>query len=78
MSPNFLALLTLDLAGIERSPYFDYIASINETIEAVSTSMLVMKNGRSYDRDSIPQPIVRQLDRYWARQYDNVIKPIEP
>ena len=78
MSPNFLALLTLDLAGIERSPYFDYIASINETIEAVSTSMLVMKNGRSYDRDSIPQSIVRQLDRYWACQYDNVIKPIEP
>ncbi len=77
-SPNFLGLMTLELAGVDQSPYFEYVDTVNETVKAMSTTMLVMNNGRIYDRDSIPQSIVRQLDRYRAYQYDNVIKPLEP
>ncbi len=78
LSPNFLSQMMLSAAGVERSPYFDYINSLSETIEAVSTTTVTMRNGRVYDRESIPQSIVRQLDRYWAYQYDNIVKPIEP
>ena len=72
-SPNFLATTVLDLAGSVKSPYFERVSALNQTVKAMSNKMVVMQNGRIYDRERIPAGIVRQLDRYWAAEYDNIV-----
>ena len=73
LSPNFLATTLLDLTGSAKSPYFQQVADLHKDIQAMSNKMVILKNGRAYDRDRIPTRTVRQLDRYWASEYANVI-----
>lgn len=77
-SSNFLATMTLDLAGVEMSPYFEFVAQLNESIMAMNNKAVLMQNERKYDKDNLPPSIIRLLDRYWVYQYDNIVKPLEP
>lgn len=77
-SSNFLATMTLDLAGVAVSPYFDFVSELNESVMSMNNKAVLMQNERKYDRENLPPSIIRLLDRYWAYQYDNIIKPIEP
>jgi hypothetical protein len=72
-SPNFLGTTVLDLAGAVKSPYFQQVSDLNQTIKAMSNKMVIMQNDRVYDRERIPAGVVHQLDRYWAAEYDNIV-----
>ncbi len=73
-SPNFLGTTVLDLAGAVKSPYFQQVSTLNQSIKAMSNKMVIMQNGRVYDRERIPSGVVKQLDRYWAAEYDNIVR----
>jgi len=73
-SPNFLATTVLDLAGAEKSPYFEQVSQLNQTVKAMNNKMVITRDGRTYDKESLPSSLVRQLNRYWALEYDNVVR----
>lgn len=74
VSPNFLSAKVLDFAGAAASPYFKYVKSLNQTIQAMNNKMILLRNGITFDREHIPASVVRKLDRYWAYEYDNIIR----
>ena len=73
-SPNFLATTVLDLAGAAKSPYFEQVSQLNQTVKAMNNKMVITRDGRTYDKESLPSGLVRQLNRYWALEYDNVVR----
>ena len=73
-SPNFLATTVLDLAGAAKSPYFEQVSQLNQTVKAMNNKMVITRDGRTYDKESLPSSLVRQLNRYWALEYDNVVR----
>jgi phosphoglycerol transferase MdoB-like AlkP superfamily enzyme len=73
-SPNFLASRVLQLAGAVKSPYFDYLDTLNKKILALNNKMVMMQNGLVYDREHIPASVIRLLDRYWGYEYDNIVR----
>lgn len=73
-SPNFLGTEVLRLAGAAESPYFANVAALNQDVLAMNNKMVLTRNGRLYDLEHIPSSLVRKLDRYWAYEYDNIIR----
>lgn len=72
-SPNFLATTVLDLAGAAKSPYFEQVSQLNQTVKAMNNKMVITREGRTYDKEALPSSLVRQLDRYWASEYTNIV-----
>ena len=73
-SPNFLATTVLDLAGATKSPYFEQVSQLNQTVKAMNNKMVITRAGRTYDKESLPASLVRQLNPYWAAEYDNIVR----
>lgn len=73
LSPNFLATTVLDLTRNAKSPYFELVDTVHESVQAMSNKMIITREGQAFDRERIPASLSDLLDRYWAAEYDNVI-----
>jgi phosphoglycerol transferase MdoB-like AlkP superfamily enzyme len=74
ISPNFLGTMVLDLAGAAKSPYFEQVSQLHTTIAAMSNKMVIRRDGRTFDRESLPENLIEPLNRYRAVEYENVIR----
>ena len=71
ISANYLSSLLLETAGLEMTPYNEYLLELYKTLPVVSGVGYVDKDGNYYDYDD-KSPYTDLLDDYKMIQYNNL------
>ncbi len=74
MSLNYLSTLTMECAGLERTPYMEYLTYLYKTLPVVDKKGIITIKGEAYfmDDENMPEEYKNLLKQYRDVLYNNI------
>lgn len=73
MSANYFGSYILQQAGLELTPYNEFLLDLKESLPVIGMGAVCDKNGEWYTMEEIPEEYSGLLNQYKILQYNNVI-----